>query len=332
MNPKACFALFALGLALASAIPAKIERKSVYDEPAKDLKVEELGDDKERAKKSTLCMEIKDKGAHTLGPVQTMNLVPQNGQVQTFSVPSGQQAAQTFSIGGQQAAQTVSIGEGSGVQTYNIPSGQHGVHTFNIAAGQQPLQAYSIPSAQQPVQTLSVIQTQSQPAPPSAVVIPQPVHPIHTLQIIQPPQAYQQPNINIVQPAVTHVKEVEIEEKPEPTPAPVPHTTQAPKKPERIVMPSVHHMDMNVYPVTSVCKEQMVVVPKPVVAVPEYENVATMVKVPHCHHSHHALLTQCDCKPSAMAVEPMHLMALQRSKMMGMHTLVPRQADNKKKE
>lgn len=293
MHSNACFALVLLCLAAVQAVPAgKIEKKSVSDEPilgTSDLKLEEAGDSKDRAKKSTFCVEIRPEG--------------QDGQAQ-----DGASSVQTLNLLPQ------AQGSASSVQTLNL------VPQAPLAS---QVQTYNLQPALQPVQTLSVM-----PAPQLAqqsIYVPQQMAPsVQTLQIIHSPQQpCPEAKQNIIKqntelvPApktITHPHRVEKSEKLKPHHyvLPQPESTETVVNVER--QPQVE--TMNIMHMAAPCNEQIVVVPsKPVMMLAKPQRLATLVQMPSCpHHSHQADVTQCTCKNQGYAAarsagtrtDPMH--------------------------
>ncbi|XP_054009911.1 uncharacterized protein LOC128893121 [Hylaeus anthracinus] len=91
---KASFALLLLGVVMAQAIPAsRIEKKSLSDVDQEEINLEEVGDDMDREKKATLCLDIRTGEQEPCS--QQTQLAP---QVQTLNFQSAPQSMQAMSV------------------------------------------------------------------------------------------------------------------------------------------------------------------------------------------------------------------------------------------
>ncbi|KOC67879.1 hypothetical protein WH47_12209 [Habropoda laboriosa] len=263
MHLNTCFALLLMGLAIIQAFPAENLEKSLE---AENLELEDVSDDKDRLKKSTICVNIKEQPQ-----MQTVNMVPQS---QTLSIQQAPVAFETLSIQNAPApVQTLSIQNGpEAVQTLSFQSAAPGVQTFSIASAPAPLQTLSI----QPVAPVTQgFNFQSQDTAISQTTLAR-----NSPNTVQP--AVPQASASAVEAAP--VEQLEVEK-----PAPVVETNSRSSKivdqPERIVLHQVEEEDVvNVEPSAPLYNKQIVVSPvRPLMMVAEAEPVAAAVHVPHCN-------------------------------------------------
>ena len=201
MHLKQIFALFALGLAVARAVPtSKID--GILEEEI--LKLTEEAEDQERSKKSVLLFNQPTAVApgQTLiqvpgQPAQLLNIqsVPQT--VETLNIQSNGQPAQLFNIQSvPQTVETLNIqSNGQLAQLLNIQSVPQTVETLNI---QQPVQTLSIQANGQPAQFLNI---QSVPQTVETLSIQSNGQPAQLLNIQSSPQTME--TLSIQQPVQT---------------------------------------------------------------------------------------------------------------------------------
>lgn len=189
MRSNVCFALSLLGLAVVQAVPLTgTEEKSVSNEATAltkdEIKLEEPGDEKDRAKKSTLCMDVhpgnkEDKAALKsevqVAPVHTLSLVPQQSQlppqIQTYNFQTAPQPLQA--MGMMQSAQLVPQ------QSYVIPQPMSPpIHTLQIVHQPQPCP---------PQATLNIVEHMSEPVPATPQPTPEPTPAPKVETITRPP-------------------------------------------------------------------------------------------------------------------------------------------------
>ncbi|XP_076397606.1 uncharacterized protein LOC143266056 [Megachile rotundata] len=196
MYRNACFVFLLLCIALIQAGPApkNVEKKSLTEDTNAeskkvDLNMEETGEDKDRSKKSTLCVQI---GSGTSQPAQ---VAWKENQISTQKFP------------------------------LSLHTQPQQIQTLNVVQPAQTLPQASVVMPQQmvqPVHTLQIVQSPPQPCTQSApaVNIIQPVPQSTVIKTTQKPKPKPKPVATEIKPATEEEKPMRIEHLPQPLPEP----------------------------------------------------------------------------------------------------------------
>lgn len=208
MHLNVCFLCLFLCVALIEAGPAPktIEKKSLTEDVKSeskktDLKIEETGEDKDRSKKSTFCVQI---GSEASQPAQV-------------SWKENQMAVQKIPMALHTQSQPI--------QTLNVL--QPVAQTLSQASVMVPQQMV------QPIHTLQIVQSPPQPCAQSApaVNIIQSVPQTNVIKSIQKPKPKPKPTATETKPVSEEQKPMRIEQIPQPLPEPQETLTVLPVAP-----------------------------------------------------------------------------------------------------
>lgn len=229
-----------VGLATIQAFPAENLEKSLEVE---NLEQEIADGDKDRSKKSTICVHIKEQPQ-----LQTVSLIPQ-----TLSFRNTPEAVSALSL---QPAMPV-------VPSFSIESVPTPVQTLNIHSAVPTAQSFSVQTAPHSAQIQSVIENQHQGKITSQTTSP-----------VQPEVSHTNAKVDehpAISSETSKEEQVEVFDRI--------HVDE----PERIVIPHMEEEIVNVAPVLPMYNKRMYMAhPRSVMMVAEAEPMLTAVKAPHC--------------------------------------------------